>query len=380
MPRRSPSALGANGQEMAGGGWSRVTWLELLRSCLRSRSSGRPADTPPRSRSSGGVHIRQIRLVGSSGQSWIVAPSMAGSRGSVSVTPEPLGQRLDLVVGARGIVVEQDHPAGAGPLGELHGVLGRGVPERRPRRELLGGVLRVVQEHVHAVGEGQCGLVVRAPALGAGAEGDRAVVGEVGHRRPTVADAVAERPPAGVGDLAGQHLEARQVVGALLEVVEGPGPAEARGRDGEVRRAHPTRQQLSGSASCAGISRRTSASGRSPAAKNGRPWVWSQCRWPSRIVPRNGSPSSRVVSRRKPVPASSTSVGTSASSWAMATHDVWPPTPANACPTAGVDPRTPQRWRRISERGDLPGDDPPPASRGGRGRAARPQPRRRGRR
>ena len=40
-------------------------------------------------------------------------------------------------------------------------------------------------------------------------------------------------------------------------------------------------------------------------------------------------------------------VGCSASSWAMATHEVWPPTPTNSAPTAGVEPRTPHRWTRI---------------------------------
>ena len=53
--------------------------------------------------------------------------------------------------------------------------------------------------------------MVRPPAVGAGAEGDRPVVGEVGQRAAPVAHAVAEGAAAGVRDLAGQHVEALEV-------------------------------------------------------------------------------------------------------------------------------------------------------------------------
>ena len=61
--------------------------------------------------------------------------------------------------------------------------------------------------------------------------------------------------------------------------------------DREVRRATssaPAVDRRVGVGPWAGRARRTSASCRSAGGKNGSPWVWSQCRWPSRIVPRNG--------------------------------------------------------------------------------------------
>ncbi len=66
---------------------------------------------------------------------------------------------------------------------------------------------------------------------------------------------------------------------------------------------------------------------------------------------------------RRPVPASSTSRGVASSSWTRATHEVLPPTPANSAPTAGVEPRTPQRCIRTSRA--PPHADAPRRARGG---------------
>src|SRR5665213_325735 len=63
------------------------------------------------------------------------------------------------------------------------------------------------------------------------------------------------------------------------------------------------------------------------------------------MVPWNGAPSSRFVTRRNPVPASITRLGRSPSC-ASATDDVWPPYRTKSGPGAGVEPRTPHRKAR----------------------------------
>ena len=242
---------------------------------------------------------------------------------------------------------------------------------RRPRRR-SSAVYRGRAGHVHAVGQGQaaCGTDPsrRGRVRGRGVRGRRG-----GHRRATVSGhAVARRPAHRGGGSRRQDVEARRsrwVPSSRSPKVHVP--REARGRDGEVRGSIPrARQPSSGSASCAGISRRTSASGRSPAAKNGRPWVWSQCQAAEQDRPRNGSPSSRVCEPRKPVPASSTSVG------ALGVvvgdgHARRDPPPLRARARRPASTRARHRGGGASaSAGDLPGDDPPPAAQGGRGRAA----------
>src|SRR5665213_3788432 len=63
------------------------------------------------------------------------------------------------------------------------------------------------------------------------------------------------------------------------------------------------------------------------------------------MVPWNGAPSSRCVTRRNPVPASITKLGSSPSC-ASATDDVWPPYRTKSGPGAGVEPRTPHKKAR----------------------------------
>ena len=127
---------------------------------------------------------------------------------------------------------------------QAHGVVGRRVAEARARRQLLGGVLGVVDQQVDVRGQRQRGVVVRPPAVGPGTERRRAVVGQVGDRRAPVADAVAEGAAALVRDLQGQHLEAADVVLAGLEALEGPRAPQALGPDREVRRRHGPAQHV----------------------------------------------------------------------------------------------------------------------------------------
>ena len=133
------------------------------------------------------------------------------------------------------VVEERDGVRAGGPR-ELDGVVGDGVSEVGLGGELLGEQLRVVDEQVGVVGELERGGVVLAEAMLAGAERGGAVVGHVGERRVLVADAVAERPPALVRDLARKHGEALDLVLARGERRERPMPAQLRGRDREVRR------------------------------------------------------------------------------------------------------------------------------------------------
>ena len=60
---------------------------------------------------------------------------------------------VDGVVGPRGVVVEEEQSTGSRPLGQPDRVVDRRVAERRPLRQLGGGVLRVVQEQVDPVGQ-----------------------------------------------------------------------------------------------------------------------------------------------------------------------------------------------------------------------------------
>ena len=97
-------------------------------------------------------------------------------------------------------------------------------------------MLGIVHEQVGAVGQGEGCVVVNAGAVRAGAEGDRAVIGEVGQRGGIVADPVSERAAALVRDLPRVHREALELIVPGLDGVEGPAVAELLGPDREVRR------------------------------------------------------------------------------------------------------------------------------------------------
>jgi hypothetical protein len=73
------------------------------------------------------------------------------------------------------------------------------------------------------------------------------------------------------------------------------------------------------------------------------------------MLPWNGAPSSRFVTRRNPVPASITKLGNSPSC-ASATDDVWPPYRTKSGPGAGVEPRTPHKKARTLVRQPDPAD------------------------
>ena len=109
---------------------------------------------------------------------------------------------------------------------------------------------------------------------------------------PPVGHPVAERAAALVRDLAGGHREALDDVVAGLERVEAPVAPQLGRPDREVRRRQDPRQHLDRGRPAPACGGRRAPRDRSPARKKGSPWVWSQCRWPSRIEPRKGWPSS----------------------------------------------------------------------------------------
>ena len=267
---------------------------------------------------------------------------------------------VDLVVGADGVVVEQEHGLGSGQLRQAHRVVDRRVAPRHPRR---------AAPRRCAGRRGSAGRhrAARASAVswygpqpsGPGPERGRAVVGEVRDRRAPVGDAVAEGAAALVRDLEGQHLEAAGVVLTRVEALEASTrprrPSGPIGKWGGDMARRSTSMAVSPS-SWFGMHTRTSAPSLSTARENGRPCVWSQCRWPSSSAPRKGRSPSSAPRPRRPVPASSTRLG-AAPSRASATHDVLPPWRAKACPGAGVEPRTPSTWTFTS--GVAPLDDGP---------------------
>ena len=181
-------------------------------------------------------------------------------------------------------------------------------------------------------------FVVRAPAVRSGAERpDRPVVGEVGDRAGAVAHPVPERAAALVRDLPGQHVETLDRRGGPRRSISND--QAPRSPSGPIGNAGGDMNRDTRSIAGAALGRDQHPRARHRVdrrpRKNGRPWVWSQCRWPSRIVPSNGSPSSRPVTARRPVPASSTSVGRRSSPRQTATHEVLPPTSAKSRPGAG---------------------------------------------
>ena len=168
-------------------------------------------------------------------------------------------------------------------------VFGRRVAERALRLHLLGAEVGIVDQQVDVARQLERRLVVLADALGARA---RAPSGSGrGCRRWTS----GRRSPGSrrCGRPCGERRSATTVKPSASKVAAGdqsepPVAAELRGRDGEERRRHHPRQQRFRRRcrlSSAGRSNVTCASWRSPLAKKGRPWTWSQCRWVSRTVP-----------------------------------------------------------------------------------------------
>src|SRR5882724_10884740 len=89
-------------------------------------------------------------------------------------------------------------------------------------------------------------------------------------------------------------------------------------------------------------------------AKNGRPWIWSQCVWEMRMLASIGrEPNSFVKSAprlRIPVPASRIRISLPART---SIHEVLPPYRAVVGPGEGVEPRTPRNRIFIEGKSDL---------------------------
>ena len=122
---------------------------------------------------------------------------------------------------------------------ELDRVVGDGVPEARPRR-------RAPRETAARRGRARRRRWASSIAAGwyspkpssPGPEGRGAVVGHVGERRVSVADPVAERPPALVRDLARKHVEALDRAARPARSPRTSSlPCSPVGPDREVRRA-----------------------------------------------------------------------------------------------------------------------------------------------
>ncbi len=124
----------------------------------------------------------------------------------------------------------------------------------------------------------------------------RCVVGHVGDRARPGAHAVAEGAATLVGDLEGRAPRSprpRARPGCTASKVQAPfRPSGVIGKaGGDIIWATRSRPDLP---PWAGTTSRTDAPARSPAAKNGMPCTWSQCRWLTRMVPRKGAPPSIV--------------------------------------------------------------------------------------
>src|SRR4030095_13949367 len=83
-------------------------------------------------------------------------------------------------------------------------------------------------------------------------------------------------------------------------------------------------------------------------AKNGKPWMWSQCVWLRRSVRRTGfvaSAMSSLPSSRAPVPQSITK--RTPAFVVTSTHAVLPPNRAVRGPGEAIEPRVPQKCMRM---------------------------------
>ena len=154
-----------------------------------------------------------------------------------------------------------------------------------------------------------------APSRRAVPEDGRAVVGQVGDRRPAVADTVAERLSALVGDLDGAALEALRPRTARGYEAEPPVPAKLRGRDreegGDIMRSATLRAVPSSSPGRSRVTRVVAVARR----EEGSPWTWSQCRCVSRTCRGTGRSPEELVHTPQPCPGVEQQRGASAPSW-----------------------------------------------------------------
>ena len=112
--------------------------------------------------------------------------------------------------------------------------------------ELVRNVLSVVDEHVGISGQGQRVRVARPQAVGALTHQYRAVVGDVGDRGRWIGDPIAEHAARQVGDLQGEHVEARHAVVAGFEGVKAPVPSKLVRAQREGRRREHASENLDG--------------------------------------------------------------------------------------------------------------------------------------
>ena len=138
---------------------------------------------------------------------------------------------VDGLVVVGGVVVEQRQAARAGLGRHVHGVVDRAVAPGGLRRELVDGVLRVVDQQVGAVAEVEHGVGDRV------AVGGHLVVGQVGDRGAAHLDPVAVGEP-DVGHRAHLHLGAVELEVLVPHVVEADVAEQLLGGDREERRPH----------------------------------------------------------------------------------------------------------------------------------------------
>ena len=165
-----------------------------------------------------------------------------GGDGDPRIGPEAGRELIERVVGPVRLVVGQQDPPGTGPAAQAHRVVRRRVAERGLGGNLVRPQERVVDQHVHARGQGECAGMVLTPPLGARPQRGGAVIGNVGDRRMPVADPVPEGPAALVRDLPRLHREALGLEHARRQRAERPFAPQAAWRYREVRRGHPPGQ------------------------------------------------------------------------------------------------------------------------------------------
>src|SRR4029077_10061013 len=152
--------------------------------------------------------------------------------------------RIDLVVGPRRIVVEQQQPLGAGCFGETDGVLDGRVPSGGERRRLVPGQLRVMDQQLSRTRQGHGRGVIGAEPCRPRPERDWAVVGEIGDRRSGAGHPVSIGEAAFVRDVAGDDVEALDRTGPLLDPEEAPFAFEFGWLDREVGWRHDACQDV----------------------------------------------------------------------------------------------------------------------------------------
>src|SRR5207247_877847 len=120
------------------------------------------------------------------------------------------------------------------------------MPERSALRQLVGGVLRVVHEHVDIAREVERVVVQRTDSVAAGTTILRCVVRQIGQRMGAIADTKSECLAALVRDLTHQHVEAFEAIRAAIDHSEGPFATQLIWTYREMRRRHRASQQFHG--------------------------------------------------------------------------------------------------------------------------------------